>query len=132
MEKPIMILLADDDADDTGLFINALNEVDNQIKCVTVSDGQEAMKYLKDTGLPLPDYIFLDLRMPKMSGKKCLEEIRADGRLKNIPVIIYTTSDIVEDSEELSENGANHFITKPTNPEEIYYLLSSVLTENWH
>lgn len=131
MEKSITILLADDDLDDISLFRDALREVDDTIQFYTLSNGQEVLAYLANPSNQLPDYIFLDLRMPKMSGKKCLEQIRLDRRLKETPVIIYTTSDVVEDSEELTRMGATHFITKPTNPEEIYYLLSLVLNENW-
>ena len=131
MEKSITILFADDDPDDRALFCKAVEEVDADIKCHTMEDGYIVLKYLRDEANELPDYIFLDLRMPRMSGKKCLEEIRADERLKNIPVIIYTTSDDVEDSKNMAELGATHFVTKPTNPEEIYYLISMVLTEKW-
>lgn len=131
MENPITILLADDDFDDISLFREAIKEVDATIQLNTVSNGHEVLTYLGNPSNSLPNYIFLDLRMPKMSGKKCLEQIRLDSRLKNTPVIIYTTSDVVEDAEELSRLGATHFITKPTNPEEIYYLLSLVLNENW-
>ncbi|MEO8770080.1 MAG: response regulator [Ferruginibacter sp.] len=131
MDKPITILYADDDSDDRALFCKAIEEVDPDIKCHTMEDGYMTLKYLKDEANTLPDYIFLDLRMPRMSGKKCLEEIRADERLKKIAVIIYTTSDDVEDSKNLAELGATHFVTKPTNPEEIYYLISMVLTEKW-
>lgn len=131
MDKPIMIYFIDDDADDRSLFCKSLAEVDNDIICKTAPDGFSALAYLQDEKNDLPDYIFLDLRMPKMSGKKCLQEIRADGRLKEIPVIIYTTSDDELDSKDLAESGATHFVTKPSNPEEIYYLLSMVLTEKW-
>ena len=131
MNKQIHILFADDDADDRELFCKALNEFDPEIHCHTVHDGYETLAYLKDPANILPDYIFLDFRMPKMSGKQCLEEIRKDERLKDIPVIIYTTSDDVDESIELAESGATHFVTKPENPEEIYYLISMVLTEKW-
>ena len=131
MDKPLTILFADDDPDDRALFCNAIKEFDPEVICHTMEDGYVTLRYLRDESNVLPDYIFLDLRMPKMSGKKCLEEIRADERLKNIPVIIYSTSDDVEDSKNLAKMGATHFVTKPANPEEIYYLISMVLTEKW-
>ena len=130
MDKPVTIFLADDDPDDRALFIDAVHEVDGDIKCLTASDGQQAMNFLTDSRNTVPDYIFLDLRMPRKGGRKCLEEIREDSRLKHIPVIIYTTSDDVEDSKDLTHHGATHFISKPTNPDEIYYLVSQVLNEN--
>jgi DNA-binding response OmpR family regulator len=78
----------------------------------------------------LPSLIFLDLRMPRLSGKKCLIELKKNEATKDIPVIIYTTSRSLLESAELKQLGAAHFITKPTNPEEIYFLLSMVLEEN--
>ena len=61
-----------------------------------------------------------------------LEEIMKDKRLQHIPVFIYTTSREVMDSINLKENGAVHFISKPADPAEIYYILSAVLNEKWH
>lgn len=129
--KSFTILLADDDPDDRELFVEALREADEFSKCIAVEDGLEAIKYLQDHSQTLPDYIFLDLRMPGMSGRTCLQMIKNDERLKNIPVIIYTTSDFVEDSKDMIGVGATHFITKPDNPEEIYYIISMILNERW-
>jgi CheY-like chemotaxis protein len=69
--------------------------------------------------------------MPRITGKQCLEEIRKDNRLQHIPVFIYTTSRDLQDSKNLINMGAVHFISKPTNPSEIYYILSEVLNEKW-
>jgi CheY-like chemotaxis protein len=123
------ILLIEDDADDRKYFIEAIKEIDDTIECVTSKDGQQALELLKDSTLALPEYIFLDLRMPRVSGKQCLLQIKADERLKSIPVIIYTTSKEVEESEDLQSLGAVRFISKPTDPEEIFYILSQVLEE---
>jgi CheY-like chemotaxis protein len=108
------ILIVDDDADDRKLFIDAIKEVDADIKCTTAVDGKQALEHLKSNYDSLPDFIFLDLRMPRFSGKKCLLEIKKDEQLKSIPVIIYTTSKDVEESKELRELGAVHFISKPS------------------
>jgi DNA-binding NtrC family response regulator len=131
MKENITIFIADDDEDDKNLFIESAREVDEKINFVTASDGQEAMRILKDERTPLPDYIFLDLRMPRISGKRCLEEIMKDARLRHIPIFIYTTSSDVNDSIELKKQGAVHFISKPVNPTDIYYILSIVLDEKW-
>jgi CheY-like chemotaxis protein len=131
MKENITIFIADDDEDDRELFIESAREVDKSIKFVTAGDGQEALRILKDIHNPLPDYIFLDLRMPRIDGKQCLEQIKKDKRLSHIPVFIYTTSTDVKDSIALKENGAAHFISKPANPTEIYYILSMVLGEKW-
>ncbi len=131
MKKNIKIFLIDDDEDDKNLFIESVKEIDKNIICFTASDGYEALSMLQDELIPLPDYIFLDLRMPRISGKQCLEKIREDVRLKHIPVFIYTTSREVQDSIELKKMGAVHFISKPVNHEEIYYILSAVFEEKW-
>lgn len=125
------IFIADDDEDDRNLFVESAKELNKDINIITASDGQEAMRILKDEHSPLPDYIFLDLRMPRINGKQCLEQIKKDERLRHIPVFIYTTSRNVEESIELEKKGAVHFISKPANPTDIYYILSIVLNEKW-
>ena len=129
MKEGITIFIADDDEDDKELFIRSAKEVNRSISFVTASDGQEAMRLLKDERNLVPDYIFLDLRMPRISGQQCLEEITKDERLQRIPVFIYTTSKDVRESIELKKRGAVRFITKPDHPDDIYYILSVVLNE---
>ncbi len=131
MEKRKSILLVDDDPDDRQLFFEAIRQVDETISFTGISNGQAALDYLKDETNPLPDFIFLDLRMHGLSGKQCLMEIKKDGRLQAIPVIIYTTSREIEESNELKEIGAVHFMSKPTLPDDIYYMLSVVLEDDW-
>ncbi|MGZ5190738.1 MAG: response regulator [Flavisolibacter sp.] len=128
MKDNITLLIVDDDPDDKQLFIEAVKEFDPDISCYTASDGQQALELLHSIDL-MPDFIFLDLRMPRFNGKRFLVEIKKDEVFKKIPVIIYTTSREVEESKELKEIGAIYFISKPTNPEEIYYMVSFVLEE---
>jgi CheY-like chemotaxis protein len=129
MKNDMSILIVDDDADDRELFIDAIKEVDADIKCTTAVDGKQALERLRSNYSSLPDFIFLDLRMPRFSGKKCLLELKKDEQLKSIPVIIYTTSNDVEESKELRDLGAVHFISKPSDPAQIYYVVSFVLEE---
>jgi CheY-like chemotaxis protein len=131
MEKIVGILLIDDDEDDRKLFFEAAKEVDRTVECTGVSNGQEALVYLKNETNPLPDYIFLDLRMPGLSGQQCLVEIKKDARLTHVPVIVYTTSREVNESIGLKKLGAAHFMSKPTSPDEVYYMVSYVLGEKW-
>jgi DNA-binding NtrC family response regulator len=132
MKNNMSLMIVDDDPDDRTLFIEAVKEVDEHIECITATNGQEALDLLRNPAAVLPDLIFLDIRMPRFSGKKCLAEIKNDERLKDIPVIIYTTSREVEESKELKEMGAYHFISKPSNSDEIYYLVSFALEEHWN
>lgn len=122
-------LIVDDDADDRMLFIEAVREIDETIECTIARNGEQALQFLRNFEYSLPDFIFLDIRMPRLNGKKCLFEIKKDERLKNIPVIIYTTSKAVEESKELRAMGAFHFISKPRNADEIFYLISFVIDE---
>ncbi len=110
-------------------FIEAVRDVNVNIQCHEVTNGEQALQFLKDPSTTLPDCIFLDLRMPRVSGKTCLTEIKLDEKLKNIPVYIYTTSREVEESIELKKLGALHFISKPNNEDEVYYLVSAAIEE---
>lgn len=126
-----ILLIVDDDTDDRNLFIETVKEIDSTIKCISASNGQQALALL-DSIERLPDFIVLDLRMPRYDGKKCLFEIKSNHKLKHIPVIIYTTSKNIEESKELREMGACHFMTKPRNAEEIYYQALFILGEQWN
>jgi CheY-like chemotaxis protein len=125
------ILLVDDDEDDRKLFIEAAGEVDREIKCIAAVNGEEALRYLSDAANPAPDFIFLDLRMPGLSGQQTLVEIKKDARLASIPVIVYTTSRDEKESETLKKLGAAHFMSKPISPDDVYYMVSFVLGEKW-
>lgn len=122
-------MIVDDDEDDRQFFIEAVNEISNTIECTVAKDGRQALELLNNEAQVLPDIIFLDLRMPRFNGKRCLLELKATERLKHIPVIIYSTSTEVTESIELKGLGAARFISKPHSPEEIYYILSVVLEE---
>ena len=113
------------------LFIESAGEVDKNINCVATANGQEMLLYLKNTENAIPDFIFLDIRMPGLDGRQCLKEIKRDARLKSVPVIVYTTSRDVRDSVELKMLGAVHFMSKPVSPDDVYYLLSVVLEQSW-
>lgn len=125
------ILLVDDDEDDRKLFFEATEEYDNTIKYVGAASTREALQYLSNDANALPDFIFLDLRMPGLSGEQCLIEIKKDTRLASIPVIIYTTSRDEKESARLKGLGAAHFMSKPVMPDDVYYMVSFVLGEKW-
>jgi CheY-like chemotaxis protein len=126
------ILLIDDDEDDRKLFCEAVGDFDKTIDCISMANAEAALLYLSDTANILPDFIFLDLRMPGVSGQQCLKEIKTDPRLAAIPVIVYTTSRDEKESAILKEMGATHFMSKPVLPEDVYYQVSFVLGEKWN
>lgn len=117
--RPVAILIADDDSEDREMIQEALREgrVLNRVKCV--SDGEELMAYLRasrdapDGGLP--GLILLDLNMPKKDGREALSEIKGDPFLRQIPVVVLTTSQTEEDVCRTYELGVNSFITKPVS-----------------
>ena len=117
----IKIVLADDDSDDRDLFNEAMELANPVIKVEMVQDGEELMEYLNRNSSP--DYIFLDLNMPRKSGKECLIEIQENIKLKDIPVIIYTTSLNPKDVEACSKGGASHFMRKPNSFQELKIIL---------
>jgi CheY-like chemotaxis protein len=108
------ILLVDDDADDRFFFQRAVKKIDGSYECITAQNGEDALEKLR-AAARLPDYIFLDLNMPLMNGKACLAELKRDERLKNIPVIIYTTSNFSKDFEDTMKMGAAHYMTKTSD-----------------
>ena len=124
----MVILIVDDDAEDIELFGQAVNEVDPSITCVEAYNGLEALKILKRNEF-LPDYIFLDINMPLMNGRKCLEEIKNDTTYREIPVIIYSTTKDGRQIEEFRELGAD-FLTKPDSFDVLIAALRRILKEN--
>jgi len=107
-------MIVDDDRDDIDLFMEAVFELDPNIKCTCANDGCAALEIIQKIDSQLPDYIFLDLNMPRMNGKVFLAEMKKSERLKDIPVIIYTTSRSEEDIAETRCLGADYFLTKPS------------------
>ncbi|MDQ3047360.1 MAG: response regulator [Bacteroidota bacterium] len=129
--KPLNVLLADDDEEDRELFIEALAEVAPQVKVTYVENGELLMEILK-TEENLPNIIFLDLNMPHKNGTECLHEIRSQENLKNIPVIIYSTSSSRIDIEKTFKNGATLYITKPSSFKELTKITKKVFSINWN
>lgn len=127
----INIALADDDEDDRLFFTDAFDELKIKSKVSTFKDGIELMEYLEKTSDSLPDLLFLDLNMPKKSGMECLEEIKANSRLKDMAIAIYSTSASEEDVENTFVKGANIYIKKPNDFEKLKKVLSEVVTTNW-
>ncbi len=124
-ELPI-ILVADDDEDDRMMLREALQICDFRHAVHFVSDGQELMDYLQQSGkfssqlgLPRPRLVLLDLNMPRKDGREALREIKQSTHLRSIPVVVLTTSKAEEDIVKTYDLGVNSFITKPTNFESL-------------
>jgi CheY-like chemotaxis protein len=134
---PITLLLADDDEEDRLMTGEALKEsrLANDIRFV--ADGEELTDYLFRRGAysdpaeaPTPGLILLDLNMPKKDGREVLAEIKNDPQLRQIPVVVLTTSKTEEDIVRSYELGVNSFITKPVTFEGLVEAMT-VFSHYW-
>ena len=122
-----LLFLVDDDIDDHEIFKSALAKVDEGLALITATNGYEALNVLS-TANTLPDYIFVDLNMPRMGGMQFLKEIKQTDTLKDIPVIIYTTSSNPNDIAKTRELGAVSFVTKPSRFSELCSFLQTLVS----
>ena len=128
----IGILMADDDPDDRLMAREAFEEARLLNAIAFVEDGQELLDYLKKRGKHqtrkgnLPGLILLDLNMPRKDGRQALEEIKSDPDLKQIPVVILTTSKAEEDIVKSYKLGASGYITKPVSFEGLVEIIKAL------
>jgi CheY-like chemotaxis protein len=122
-----LLFLVDDDIDDHEIFKSALAKVNEDLALITATNGYEALEALTMANT-LPDYIFVDLNMPRMGGLQFLKEIKQTETLRHIPVIIYTTSSNPSDIAKTKELGAVSFVTKPSRFSELCSLLQSLVS----
>lgn len=127
MQAKIICFLIDDDEDDQEIFSLALNAIDKDIQCITAKDGIEALNVLETDQRLTPDFIFLDLNMLRMNGRECLKEIKKIPHLREIPVIIYSTSSAQKDITETILLGAADYIVKPPSISILTKRLEQVL-----
>ena len=119
-KRPIVILIAEDDAEDRMLLHDALEEGRLKNEIHFVENGEELVDYLHNHGkfsdknkFPTPGLILLDLNMPKKDGREALKDIKSDPHLRLIPVVVLTTSKAEEDILRTYDMGVSSFITKP-------------------
>ncbi len=124
------LFIIDDDIEDQEIFIEAVKEVSKDIQCSSSSSGEDALHSLQRSD-KLPDLIFLDLNMPKLNGKQVLKEIKKVPALKDIPVIMYSTSFAPRDIEEVRQLGAAHHLLKPSRFNDLCSALDSILQKQW-
>lgn len=124
MDKKI-ILLADDDMDDTEMFCEALEEINKNIVCHCADNGSEALRIL-DELQEKPELIFLDLNMPVMNGWDCLKFLKKDKRYEDIPVIMISTSSHRKDMDIASDLGAVCYFVKPNNFNDLKHVLHTI------
>lgn len=125
--KSLLIYLADDDKEDRILFKEALNTIDNDVIIKDFDNGVVLMDHLLNENNPLPHVIYLDLNMPLMNGEECLDDIKNEYRLSNIPIIIYSTHADMSIMNKLRGKGANFYLVKPNSFEKLKYLICKSL-----
>ncbi|MCD4737132.1 MAG: response regulator [Bacteroidales bacterium] len=132
--RSIEVLLIEDSPGDVRLTKEALKEGRILNNLHVVNDGVEAMSFLKKEGeyksSTTPDLILLDLNMPKKDGREVLSEIKADPKLKSIPVVVLTTSSAEEDILKSYDLHANCYITKPVDLDQFIEVVKSI-NEFW-
>jgi len=128
--KPIEILLVEDSEGDVGLIEEVFEEAKIRNNLHVVEDGEEAILFLRGerqfSGISRPDIILLDLNLPKKDGREVLEEIKEDDELKNIPVVVLTTSKAEEDILKSYNLHANAYVTKPVDFDQFIRVIKSI------
>jgi len=127
----LRVFLTDDDEDDRLFFQESIESIDIETELVLFKNGDELMSYLNAEDAKLPHLIFLDLNMPVKNGLECLKEIKASDKLKDLLIAIYSTSSSEKDIETTFVNGANIYINKPDNFNELKSSIEKVLKINW-
>jgi two-component system, chemotaxis family, response regulator Rcp1 len=127
---PVEILLVEDNPGDVRLTKEALREGKVYNNLHWAKDGVEALEFLRREGkhgkAPRPDIILLDLNLPKKDGREVLEIIKSDEHLKNIPVVVLTTSKAEEDVLKSYALHANCYVTKPVDLEKFIVVVKSI------
>jgi CheY-like chemotaxis protein len=124
----MVIFYADDDVDDRELFADALEEVNPEIELILDNDGHQIIELL-DKHNGVPDFIFLDINMPVMSGKECLKRLKRLERLKSVPIIMYTTTSNKEEFKNLVLLGAAECVVKGVSFQAIKDSLRNILND---
>jgi len=122
MKEPKICLLVDDDPDDQEVFLTALADISDSALCLVAPDGDRALEILHNEET-IPDYIFLDLNMPRMNGFEFLAAIKKSKVLKDIPVIVYSTTSQPAQIEKVIKLGATDFFTKTHKYADLCMLL---------
>jgi CheY-like chemotaxis protein len=133
-KSSIEVLMVEDNQDDIDLTQEVLKETKVHINLSNARDGVEALAFLRRgegyENAPRPDLILLDLNMPRKDGREVLEEIKKDDDLKEIPVVILTTSDLDEDIKRSYALHANCYVTKPVDLDQFIRVVQ-VIEDFW-
>lgn len=128
--KNYNIFYTDDDSDDKEIFKEIINEIHPDSSIEFQSDGLELLNRLKEINYK-PDILFLDINMPYTDGFQVLSEIRQDSAIKDLPVVILSTSNDADAIAKAKDSGANLYICKPNSYSKLKDILAGLLSLNW-
>ena len=127
---PMDVLLVEDNPGDVRLMVEAFRDANRSIRLHVAYDGVEAIAFLRREGAhadaPRPDFILLDLNLPRMDGREVLAHIKKDDSLRTIPTVILTTSEADADILKSYELNANAYLKKPVTLEAFESLVKSI------
>ena len=124
--EPIEILLVEDNPGDVGLVLEGFKDSGVAHRISVVEDGVAALIYLRTEKHPCPDFVMLDLNLPKKDGREVLSEMKADPRLCHLPVIIFSSSEAEQDLLQAYQLQASCFVTKAVDLEEFLAAVKSI------
>jgi CheY-like chemotaxis protein len=122
----MLILAVDDDREDLDLFCDVVTEIDSTIDVMRAESGEEALNFLLTRAVTLPDFIFLDINMPRVDGRECLKAIRKEKLTKPLSVIMYSTS-LSSADKALFEKLNAKFLTKASTFDQLRTSLQTIL-----
>jgi CheY-like chemotaxis protein len=128
--RPLQVLLVEDSPADVVLAREALSDAEASSVLHVVSDGEEAMAFLRREGdhsrAPRPDLVLLDLNLPRKDGREVLAEVKADPGLRRIPVVVLSASAAADDVRSSYDHMANAYVRKPVDVECLTRVLRSI------
>jgi DNA-binding response OmpR family regulator len=126
--EPNLVVIADDDCDDSLFLLSALLSTFPELTVVTVSNADRLISILEKVS---PQFIFLDINMPKKNGFEALKHIRSNKKLVQPTVIMCSTSNSVNDLRSSHELGADGYVTKPTNIKNLNKMVQDIFEIDW-
>ena len=130
MNDKLNIFYADDDQDDLDFFKLVIRKISNQYEVITHMDGHQLMDALEFPS-PIPHLVFLDINMPKMNGLEVLKKLRASEKFRNLPVIMFSTTDDSAIVQQALELGASCYLPKPSGITELKESIEQLLQRDW-
>ncbi len=135
MLKNLTCLVIDDDQDDQEIFLMCIHKISTHIECTTKNNGVDALCLLESDIAYIPDFIFIDVNMPKMNGIDCLKKLKTIDRLSETKIYMYSTTSETATVNETAHLGADGFLMKPAKTAELkeklihIFNLTTVITD---